>query len=110
MCRSGSLALVVTAIVLPVASQRVHQVIDFAGAAPWISLPPPWCSLLAWAAPPVRGARPRSSSLAVGGSVLVVIFSRVEQRAREPTTPLRLFRSRTFSVAGSLGFAVGFPC
>src|SRR5690348_3622576 len=37
MCRSGSLALVVTAIVLPVASQRVHQVIDFAGAAPGLA-------------------------------------------------------------------------
>jgi predicted MFS family arabinose efflux permease len=46
--------------------------------------------------------------LGVGGSVLLIIFSRVERRAREPVIPLRLFRNGTFRIAGSLGFAVGF--
>ena len=46
-------------------------------------------------------------SLAIVGSALLAIFLRVETRAVEPIIPLKLFRSRVFSVASSIGFVIG---
>ena len=38
----------------------------------------------------------------------LVIFVLVERRAAEPILPMRLFRSRVFSIASLLSFIVGF--
>jgi EmrB/QacA subfamily drug resistance transporter len=104
----GIVALVVTAIALPAAAQRVHHVIDYAGAA-LLALGATALVLLtslggtsfAWGSAPIV-------ILGVAGLVLLVAFSRVERRASEPIIPLPLFRNRTFLVTGALGFAVGF--
>ncbi|MFC9969077.1 MDR family MFS transporter [Nocardia ignorata] len=40
--------------------------------------------------------------------VLLVAFVRVENRAKEPMLPMRLFRSRVFTVSSVLSFIVGF--
>ena len=73
-------ALVVTAIVLPNPPRRVSHVIDYL-----VTL------LLAGAA-----------------TSLVLLFVLVERRAAEPVLPLRLFRSRVFTVDSLVGFVVGF--
>ncbi|MFC4377805.1 DHA2 family efflux MFS transporter permease subunit [Nocardia halotolerans] len=41
-------------------------------------------------------------------AVLIVAFVRVEQRAKEPMLPMRLFSSRVFTVSSVLSFIVGF--
>jgi EmrB/QacA subfamily drug resistance transporter len=46
--------------------------------------------------------------LFVLGVVISALFIVIEARASEPILPLRLFRNRTFSLANSAGFAVGF--
>jgi EmrB/QacA subfamily drug resistance transporter len=46
--------------------------------------------------------------LFAGSAVALVIFVRVELRAAEPILPMRLFRSRVFSIACLLSFIVGF--
>jgi predicted MFS family arabinose efflux permease len=45
--------------------------------------------------------------LGIAGVVLIGFFIRQERRAKEPIIPLKLFRSRVFSVASSLGFVIG---
>ncbi|WP_079008154.1 MFS transporter [Streptomyces sp. XY431] len=46
--------------------------------------------------------------LGVLGLVLLVAFVQVERTAEEPVLPLRLFRSRTFSLVAVISFVVGF--
>jgi hypothetical protein len=46
--------------------------------------------------------------LLVVGVVLTGLFIRVESSAAEPIIPLRLFHSRTFSLANGAGFILGF--
>ena len=55
----------------------------------------------AWGSPMIIG-------LFVGSVAALVIFVLVELRAAEPILPMRLFRSRVFSVCCSLSFVVGF--
>jgi predicted MFS family arabinose efflux permease len=45
--------------------------------------------------------------LAVVGVLLLGVFIKQETRAAEPIIPLKLFRSRVFSVASSIGFVIG---
>ncbi|MFC3890279.1 MFS transporter [Lentzea rhizosphaerae] len=54
-----------------------------------------------WTSPTILG-------MAAGSVVLLVAFVFVEQRAAEPMLPMRLFRSRVFTVSGVLSFVVGF--
>ncbi len=46
-------------------------------------------------------------ALIVAGVVLLALFPFVEAHAAEPILPLELFRNRTFTVTGAIGFAVG---
>ncbi|MCG6493346.1 MFS transporter [Kitasatospora sp. A2-31] len=46
--------------------------------------------------------------LGVLGALLLVAFVLVERTAAEPVLPLRLFRSRTFSLVAVISFVVGF--
>jgi EmrB/QacA subfamily drug resistance transporter len=104
----GIVALAVTAVALPAAGQRVHHVIDYAGAA-LLALGATALVLLtslggtsfAWGSAPII-------ILGVAGLVLLVVFSRVERGTSEPIISLGLFRNRTFLITGALGFAVGF--
>jgi EmrB/QacA subfamily drug resistance transporter len=104
----GAVALVVTAAVLPKARQRISHVIDYLGtlllagaATSLVLLTTLGGTTYAWSSAPIY-------TLAVLGVVLIVLFVLVEHRATEPVLPLRLFRSRVFSVASLVGFVVGF--
>ncbi|MFJ3787084.1 MFS transporter [Kitasatospora sp. NPDC090091] len=50
----------------------------------------------------------RIIGLGVLGALLLVAFVLVERTAAEPVLPLRLFRSRTFSLVAVISFVVGF--
>ncbi|MET8627548.1 MFS transporter [Kitasatospora sp. NPDC004669] len=50
----------------------------------------------------------RIVGLGVLGLVLLIAFIEVERTAAEPVLPLRLFRSRTFSLVAVISFVVGF--
>ncbi len=104
----GLLALVVTGMALPGKLRLVHHTIDYAGTALLA------CSTTAlilfaslggiswaWASTP-------SIVTATLGVVLALVFVWVERRAAEPVISLELFRIRTFSVASSVGFLMGF--
>jgi EmrB/QacA subfamily drug resistance transporter len=104
----GAVALVVTAAVLPSAGTRTHHVIDYLGTA-LLGLAATSLILLTslggvtypWLSAPIV-------ILGVAALVLLVLFVWVERRAPEPVIPLRLFRNRTFSTTGAVGFVVGF--
>ncbi|BDZ42314.1 EmrB/QacA family drug resistance transporter [Paraoerskovia sediminicola] len=103
----GVVALIVVMAVLPKIESRAKPAIDYAGIvllatiATAVVLVTSLGSTWGWSSPQVYGL----VALAV---VSVVAFVVVEKRAAEPVLPLRLFRSRTFSVAAVVGFVVGF--
>ena len=85
---------------------RSHQV-DYLGAglltggvASLIMLTTWGGSQYAWGSATIVG-------LGVAGAALLLAFVWWEGRAAEPILPLALFRSRVFSVANAMGFAVG---
>jgi EmrB/QacA subfamily drug resistance transporter len=104
----GVVALAVTAVVLPNPPRRVSHVIDYLGtvllagaATSLVLLTTLGGTTYAWSSAQIY-------ALAVLGVVLIGLFVLVERRAAEPVLPLRLFRSRVFTVASLVGFVVGF--
>jgi EmrB/QacA subfamily drug resistance transporter len=104
----GVLALAVTTVVLPASPRRQTVSIDYLGtvlvAAATTSLVLGTTlggTTYAWASVQIVG-------LAVLGVLLVAAFVLAERRATDPVLPLRLFRNRTFTVCGVVGFVVGF--
>jgi MFS transporter, DHA2 family, methylenomycin A resistance protein len=51
---------------------------------------------------------PLPLALMIGGALLVPLFVRVEQRAREPMLPMRIFASPRFSAGTGAGFLFNF--
>jgi EmrB/QacA subfamily drug resistance transporter len=104
----GVLAFFVTGAVLPGSLRRVHHAIDYlgsltlSGAATLLIL---FASLggISWS-----WGSDKSIGVLAGGIVLVLLFLLVEHRAKEPVIPLKLFRSRVFNAASSIGFVMGF--
>ncbi|GAA2226925.1 MFS transporter [Kitasatospora cystarginea] len=104
----GVVALAVIAAVLPSAGVTRRHTIDYLGTFLIASVAT--CLVLMtslggitwpWGSWQVVG-------LAVLGAVLLVAFVAVERRAAEPVIPMRLFRSRTFSLITVISFVVGF--
>ena len=103
----GIAAMAVLAATLPPRTQRTTHAIDYAGAA-----------LLGGALSGIVVATDLGGShypwtstpmLSIIGATLLslILFVLVEQRAREPILPLRLFRDRTFSLCSGVGLIVG---
>lgn len=104
----GALALVVVASVLPRIAAGARPRIDYAGIILLATLSTAIVLVTSlggttweWSSAPVYAM----AALAIGS---LVAFIAVERRAPEPVLPLHLFRSRVFSVAAVIGFAVGF--
>ncbi|MDH6710561.1 EmrB/QacA subfamily drug resistance transporter [Kitasatospora sp. MAA19] len=104
----GAVALVVIAAVLHGLEVRREHRIDYLGTALIAAVAT--CLVLmtslggttwAWTSWQVVG-------LGVLGLALLLSFVLVERAAREPVLPLRLFRSRTFSLVAVISFVVGF--
>jgi EmrB/QacA subfamily drug resistance transporter len=103
----GIAALVITSRVLRLPHHRVSGSIDYLGAALLVA---GMSSLLLVAALGGHTLPWRSSllvGLVVGGTVLTGLFVLRQATAPSPIIPLRLFRSRTFSVVAAGGFIVG---
>ncbi|MEV5434526.1 MFS transporter [Streptomyces sp. NPDC052682] len=104
----GVVALAVIATVLHIPRRRTPHVIDYLGTLLIASVAT--CLVLVaslggttwgWGSPQIVG-------LAVLGVVLAVAFVAVERRAAEPVLPLKLFRTRTFTLSAVISFVVGF--
>ncbi|MFC4627361.1 MDR family MFS transporter [Promicromonospora alba] len=104
----GALALIVVASVLPRIAAGARPRIDYAGIILLATLSTAIVLVTSlggttweWSSAPVYAM----AALAIGS---LVAFIAVERRAPEPVLPLHLFRSRVFSAAAVIGFAVGF--
>ncbi|GGT62806.1 MDR family MFS transporter [Streptomyces lateritius] len=104
----GVVALFVIAAVLHIPVRSTRHTIDYLGTFLIASVAT--CLVLvaslggttwAWGSPQIIG-------LAVLGVVLLVWFVYVERRAAEPVLPLKLFRTRTFTLVSVISFVVGF--
>lgn len=104
----GIIALAVIAAVLHIPRRRTPHRIDYQGTALIAAVAA--CFVLMTSLGGVT--YPWSSWQIVGcgalGVVLLGAFLVVERRAAEPVLPLRLFRSRTFTLTAVIGFVVGF--
>ncbi|GES29269.1 MFS transporter [Streptomyces angustmyceticus] len=104
----GIVALAVIAAVLHIPRRRTPHRIDYPGTALIAAVAA--CFVLMTSLGGV--SYPWSSWQIVGcgalGVVLLGVFLAVERRAAEPVLPLRLFRSRSFTLTAVIGFVVGF--
>ncbi|WP_245655550.1 MDR family MFS transporter [Nocardia coubleae] len=100
--------LVMAARTLPKLAARTRPVIDYLG----IGLVAVGVSALILGLEFGGNEYPWGSWQIIGLFVLAVVllaaFVRVENRAKEPMLPMRLFRSRVFTVSSVLSFIVGF--
>ncbi|WP_329792703.1 hypothetical protein V1227_12640 [Lentzea sp. DG1S-22] len=86
---------------LPATRTAGRPRIDYAGIA-LISLAATGLTLVtSWGGTEYPWTSPTILWMAAGSVVLLVAFVFVEQRAAEPMLPMRLFRSRVFTVSAS---------
>lgn len=104
----GALALIVVASVLPRIAAGTKPRIDYAGiillatiSTAIVLVTSLGGTTWAWSSAPVYGM----VALALASLAAFVV---VERRSAEPVLPLHLFRTKVFSVAAVIGFAVGF--
>ncbi|MEA2247459.1 MAG: hypothetical protein QOH46_1988 [Solirubrobacteraceae bacterium] len=104
----GLLALVVLAVTLPAARERVQHAIDYAGTlllaaglSALVLLTTLGGTTYAWDSPFIIGL----GALAV---LALSAFTWVEGRAAEPILPPALFSNRVFAVTSAVGLVVGF--
>ncbi|HEV2592262.1 MAG TPA: MDR family MFS transporter [Gaiellaceae bacterium] len=104
----GAVALFVIAAAFHSRTEKVHHTVDYLGAivlAAALSLIVLFTSLggntYAWGSIEIV-------AMIIVSLVLLALFPLVERRAAEPILPLELFRNKVFTVAGSVGFVVGF--
>lgn len=104
----GVVVLAVGAFALPGVRGAGRQKIDYLGilliglAATGLTLVTSWGGVeYPWASPTII-------VMAVGSVIALALFVVVENRAAEPMLPMRLFRSRVFTVCTVLSFVVGF--
>ncbi|PWK81417.1 hypothetical protein C8D88_11739 [Lentzea atacamensis] len=104
----GVAVVLVAIAALPTIKAGGHPKIDYAGLA-LIALAATGLTLVtSWGGTEYPWSSPTILWMAAGSIVLFVAFVFVEQRAAEPMLPMRLFRSRVFTVSGILSFVVGF--
>jgi EmrB/QacA subfamily drug resistance transporter len=83
-----------------------HQ-IDYLGAVLLTAGVSALILVTTWGGNEYAWGSPAIVALAAAGVVLLGLFLRVETRSAEPIIPLKLFRSRVFSVAAAIGFVIG---
>ncbi|MCC5949969.1 MAG: MFS transporter [Nitriliruptoraceae bacterium] len=103
----GLIALVIVAKVLRLPHRRVPQRIDVLGAVLLVAGVTSLLLMTAWAGGTHPWTSPLILGLGVGGTALSVLFVVHQHRTPSPIIPLRLFRSRTFTLSALGGFVVG---
>lgn len=103
----GVFALVVTTAVLPNTIARAKPVVDYVGFAILAAAISCLVLFTTWGGAQYSWGSPTILALIAATVILLGIFLVVERRAIEPVIPLRLFRNRTFGVAGGVSFIIG---
>lgn len=103
----GIAALVLTSISLTMPISRREHSIDYLGAGIIVSAVSALLLYLNWGGEHWGWTDPRALTLVAVSIVLTVAFVLVENRAKEPIVPMRLFRNQIFSVGNTFGFLSG---
>jgi EmrB/QacA subfamily drug resistance transporter len=103
----GLAALVVTSMVLKMPVIRRQHRIDYLGAAAIVGAVTCLLLYLDWRGNTYGWTESGAMALLGGAAVLAAAFVAIERRASEPVIPLRLFRSRVFSVGNAFAFLAG---
>ncbi|MEO6087179.1 MAG: MDR family MFS transporter [Umezawaea sp.] len=104
----GAVVLGVAAFALPSVRGALKPVIDYAGILLVALAATGFTLVTSWGGTEYPWTSPTILWMAAGSLVALAAFVLVELRATEPMLPMRLFRSRVFTVAGVLSFIVGF--
>ena len=103
----GALAVVIVITRLHLRTPTVRHRIDVLGATLLSGGVAALTLLTTWGGNQYTWGSPTIVLLAIAGVALLAVFLWWETRAAEPIVPLSLFRSSVFSVANTIGFAVG---
>jgi len=103
----GIAALVLITAVLKIPHVRRDHSIDYLGAALMVSGVSLLLLALSWGGNEYAWSSTTIVGLGAGGALLSLLFVLWESRASEPILPLRLFHSRSFSLANFGSFIVG---
>jgi EmrB/QacA subfamily drug resistance transporter len=103
----GALAVLIVATRLHLHTPTIRHRIDIAGAALLSAGVSALILLTTWGGNQYAWGSSTIVGLGVAGVALLVVFVWWESRAAEPILPLSLFRSRVFTVASAMGFAIG---
>jgi EmrB/QacA subfamily drug resistance transporter len=103
----GIVALVVTTIVLPNTLARAKPAIDYLGFAVLAAAISCLVLFTTWGGGQYAWGSPTILGLITATVVLLALFLTIERQAGEPVIPPRLFRNRTFNVAGGVSFIIG---
>jgi EmrB/QacA subfamily drug resistance transporter len=104
----GALAFAVIGIAFRARARREHGAVDYLGAVVLAGALAGIVLFTSLGGTTYAWGSPESVAMLVGGVALLAVFPFVELRAAEPILPLVLFRNRIFTVAGAVGFIVGF--
>lgn len=104
----GVVALALIAATLHLPGRTSTHRIDFAGAGLLAAAATAIVLVTTWGGDEYAWDSATIIGLAGLGAAALAAFLVVESRAAEPILPLRLFRTRNFSVSSALAFVVGF--
>jgi EmrB/QacA subfamily drug resistance transporter len=103
-----ALAMIIVTLHLPKVTHAVRPRIDYLGAALLTAGVSALVLITTWGGSEYAWGSPQILGLAAAAALALAAFVLVERRVAEPILPLRLFRSRNFTVAAALGFLTGF--
>lgn len=103
----AAIALLVTSAVLPASTRRPQARVDWTGTALLAAAISCFVLLTTWGGTEYAWSSPVIVGLGLATLVLGALLVAVERRAPEPALPLRLFRLRTFNVAGGVSLILG---
>lgn len=103
----GAVALFMTTRALRLPVRRVEHRVDYLGSALMVAAVTSLLLALIWGGQQYPWGSPIVVGLLAAGLVLTVLFIAHERRTPEPVLPLRLFRSRIFTLSSAAAFVVG---
>jgi EmrB/QacA subfamily drug resistance transporter len=103
----GALAVLIVVTRLHLHTPTVRHKIDVLGAALLSAGVASLILVTTWGGSEYAWGSATIVGLAVAGVLLLVAFVWQESRAPEPILPLKLFRSRVFTVSSAMGFTIG---
>ncbi|MET7296346.1 MFS transporter [Streptomyces griseoloalbus] len=104
----GIVALAVIAAVMHIPRRSMKHVIDYLGTFLIASVATSLVLVASLGGTTWSWGSPQIVGLALLGAALTVAFVAVERRAAEPVLPLKLFRTRTFTLSAVISFIIGF--